>query len=158
SPRSFPDRLRTRYERRPGARRLPIGIRGRRRSRPTTPRESVPESAGAVADREPLARCRRHVRQPDRPDRREQREIRAHVSLGSRPLRRAALALAVAATLTLGEASALETLPPLVAAAKSGEHAAALKLVEQGAGINDAAADGTTALHWAARFGDRELV
>lgn len=78
------------------------------------------------------------------------------MSPGGRRLRRAALALAVA--LALGEASGLETLPPLAAAAKSGDHAAALKLVEQGAGINDAEADGTTALHWAARSGDRELV
>jgi ankyrin repeat protein len=69
---------------------------------------------------------------------------------------RCALALAVA--LALGEASALETLPPLVAAAKSGDHAAAIKLVERGAGINDAEADGTTALHWAVRSGDHDLV
>jgi uncharacterized protein len=78
------------------------------------------------------------------------------VSPGGRPFLRAALALAIA--LALGEASALETLPPLVAAAKNGEHAAALKLVERGAGINDAEADGTTALHWAVRSRDRELV
>jgi len=78
------------------------------------------------------------------------------VSRDARPLRRAALALAVA--LALGKASALETLPPLVAATKSGDHAAALKLVERGAGINDAEADGTTALHWAVRSGDRDLV
>jgi uncharacterized protein len=71
-------------------------------------------------------------------------------------LRRAALALAV--TSALFGAAALETLPPLVDAAKRGDHAAALKLVEQGAGIRDAEADGTTALHWAVRSGDRNLI
>ena len=71
-------------------------------------------------------------------------------------LQRAALALAVA--LAFVEARALEALPPLVAAAKRAEHAAALKLVAQGAAVNDPEADGTTALHWAVRSGDRELV
>jgi ankyrin repeat protein len=71
-------------------------------------------------------------------------------------LRRAALALAV--SMALGSAAALETLPPLVDAAKRGDHAAALKLVEKGTGINDAETDGTTALHWAVRAGDRTLV
>jgi len=54
-------------------------------------------------------------------------------------LPRAALALAV--SLALAEARALETLPPLVAAAKSGNQAAALALVSQRAGIDEAAAD-----------------
>jgi uncharacterized protein len=71
-------------------------------------------------------------------------------------LKRVALALAV--TLALGNAAALETLPPLVAAAKSGQQAAALALVKQGASVDDTEADGTTALHWAARSGDRKLV
>jgi ankyrin repeat protein len=71
-------------------------------------------------------------------------------------LRRATLALALTAALT--GAGAVETLPPLVDAAKRGDHVAALKLVEQGAGIHDAEADGTTALHWAVRSGDRTLV
>jgi ankyrin repeat protein len=66
--------------------------------------------------------------------------------------------LALAVSLALGQARALETLPPLVAAAKNGNQAAALALVAQKAGIDDAAADGTTALHWAAQSADRKLV
>ena len=71
-------------------------------------------------------------------------------------LQRAALALAV--SLALVEARALETLPPLVAAAKNGNQAAALALVSQGTGIDEPAADGTTALHWAVQSADRKLV
>jgi ankyrin repeat protein len=71
-------------------------------------------------------------------------------------LRRAALTLAIA--FALGEAGAFETAPALVAAAKSGAHAAALELVAKGADINDTEADGTTALHWAVRSADRKLI
>jgi ankyrin repeat protein len=71
-------------------------------------------------------------------------------------LQRAALALAV--SLVLGAAGAVETLPPLVAAAKRGEQAAALALVKQGAAVNDPEADGTTALHWAVQRSDAKLV
>ncbi|HVY66061.1 MAG TPA: ankyrin repeat domain-containing protein [Gammaproteobacteria bacterium] len=67
-------------------------------------------------------------------------------------------ALAVATTLALGQASALETLPPLVNAAKRGDHAAAMQLIGQHVAVDDTEADGTTALLWAARSGDRELV
>ena len=71
-------------------------------------------------------------------------------------LQRAALALAV--TLALGEARAAETLPPLVAAAKNGNQAAALALIARGTGIDEPSADGTTALHWAVQSADRKLV
>jgi ankyrin repeat protein len=70
-------------------------------------------------------------------------------------LQRAALALA--ASLAIGAAGAVETLPPLVAAAKAGRQAAALELIEQGLGLDDAEADGTTALHWAAQLADAKL-
>jgi uncharacterized protein len=71
-------------------------------------------------------------------------------------LQRAALALAIA--VAIGEAAAVETLPPLVAAVKRGEQAAALALLEQGAAVNDPEVDGTTALHWAVQSGGRTLV
>ena len=48
-------------------------------------------------------------------------------------------------------------LTPLLEAARSGNHAAALALVREGADVRAAEADGTTALHWAANFGDAEL-
>jgi len=71
-------------------------------------------------------------------------------------LQQAALALAV--SLALGQARAVETLPPLVDAAKTGNQARALALVAEGAGLDEAAADGTTALHWAVQAADRKLV
>jgi ankyrin repeat protein len=70
-------------------------------------------------------------------------------------LQRVALALAV--SLALGDAGA-ETLPPLVAAAKRGDQAAALVLAKQGTAIDEPEADGMTALHWAVQAADRELV
>jgi ankyrin repeat protein len=45
----------------------------------------------------------------------------------------------------------------LIAAAESKDHAGALKLIEQGADVRAKDVDGTTALHWAAHFGDAEL-
>jgi len=45
-----------------------------------------------------------------------------------------------------------------IAAAKNGDQAAALALVAQKSGINDATTDGTTALHWAVQSADRKLV
>ncbi|HEX5047148.1 MAG TPA: ankyrin repeat domain-containing protein [Gammaproteobacteria bacterium] len=48
-------------------------------------------------------------------------------------------------------------LTPLLDAARSGNHSAALALVREGADVRAAEADGTTALHWAANFGDAEL-
>jgi uncharacterized protein len=71
-------------------------------------------------------------------------------------LQRAALTLAI--SLALAEAGASETLPPLVAAAKHGDRAAALMLIEQGAAVREPEADGTTALHWAVQAADRKLV
>ena len=65
-------------------------------------------------------------------------------------------ALALALSLVLAEAGAVE--PPLVAAAKRGDQAGALALVQQGAAVNEPEPDGTTALHWAVRAADRALV
>jgi ankyrin repeat protein len=71
-------------------------------------------------------------------------------------LQRVALALAV--SLALAEVHATEAPPPLVLAAKRGEHAAALALVRQGAAVDEPEADGTTALHWAVQSADGALV
>src|SRR4051794_37608672 len=48
--------------------------------------------------------------------------------------------------------------PPLVAAVKSGNRAAALDLARDKSAVLAAEADGTTALHWAVRADDLELV
>ncbi|HEX7081563.1 MAG TPA: ankyrin repeat domain-containing protein [Gammaproteobacteria bacterium] len=49
------------------------------------------------------------------------------------------------------------TAPPLVEAAREQRIADALALIESGADVNAAAANGTTALHWAAHYGEVEL-
>ena len=48
--------------------------------------------------------------------------------------------------------------PPLVAAAQQGDTTAVRALLEQGVPVNAAAADGTTALHWATYHDDAEAV
>jgi ankyrin repeat protein len=48
--------------------------------------------------------------------------------------------------------------PPLVAAAQAQDSAQALALIGQGADVNARSSDGTTALHWAAHYGDAALV
>lgn len=47
---------------------------------------------------------------------------------------------------------------PLVDAVKSGDRAAALKMIEQRVDVNTAEPDGTTALHWAVHRNDLDLV
>jgi ankyrin repeat protein len=47
---------------------------------------------------------------------------------------------------------------PLVDAARAGNHAEALALLQQHADANDRMVDGTTALHWAVHNGDAQLV
>lgn len=66
----------------------------------------------------------------------------------------ALLAMGVTACL----AADLATSPSLIEAAQSGDHAIALKMIEQKADVKAREADGTTALHWAAHHGDAELV
>ncbi|HEY5666145.1 MAG TPA: ankyrin repeat domain-containing protein [Gammaproteobacteria bacterium] len=57
----------------------------------------------------------------------------------------------------IGLAAGAAELPELVAAAKSGDRARALTALTAGADVAAVEADGTTALHWAARFNDLEL-
>jgi len=54
--------------------------------------------------------------------------------------------------------SASESLPPVVAAVKRGDHAAVESLLRDRAEVNRPQADGTTALHWAVQNNDLELV
>ena len=53
---------------------------------------------------------------------------------------------------------ARDDLTPLLAAARTGDHAAAMALVRETADVDAVEADGTSTLHWAAHFGDVELV
>jgi ankyrin repeat protein len=69
------------------------------------------------------------------------------------------LALPAIAFLALtGRAEERADLTPLLQAARSYDHAAALALVEEGADVRASENDGTTALHWAAYGGDVALV
>lgn len=68
------------------------------------------------------------------------------------------LACAAGAALLLIDAAALEPVPPLVEAVKLGNRAGALELIADGARLDDVEADGTTALHWAVRSADGELI
>jgi ankyrin repeat protein len=64
--------------------------------------------------------------------------------------------IALAAALLAAGAAGAET-PPLLRAVKSGDRATALDLARQKAQVTATEADGTTALHWAARQDDLEL-
>jgi len=64
---------------------------------------------------------------------------------------------ALLAALTIAAAAGAAT-PPLVAAVKAGDRAAALDLARDKSAVLAAEADGTTALHWAVRADDLELV
>ncbi|HEU4620410.1 MAG TPA: ankyrin repeat domain-containing protein [Gammaproteobacteria bacterium] len=66
-------------------------------------------------------------------------------------------ALAALTALAAAGATAAEQLPRLVAAAKSGDHGAAMALIDEKSDVGAAEPDGTTALHWAARYDDLEL-
>jgi ankyrin repeat protein len=65
-------------------------------------------------------------------------------------------AVAALTALAAAGASAAEPLPQLVAAAKSGDHGAAMALVDK-TDVSATEPDGTTALHWAARYDDGDL-
>jgi uncharacterized protein len=54
-------------------------------------------------------------------------------------------------------AHARDDLVPILTAARSGDHETAMALVRE-SDVNAVEADGTSALHWAAHFGDAELV
>jgi uncharacterized protein len=66
------------------------------------------------------------------------------------------LALSVLAS-AFAFAADLATPPSLIEAAKAGNRAAAIKMIDQKADVNATESDGTTALHWAAHNGDAEL-
>ena len=66
--------------------------------------------------------------------------------------------VALAGVSWLLAAHARDDLTPLLAAARVGNHAAALTALRAGADVRAVEADGTSALHWAANFGDAELV
>jgi uncharacterized protein len=66
----------------------------------------------------------------------------------------AGLAITIAATLTIG----LQASDSIADAAMRGDRAAVLALIKQRADVNVPQGDGVTALHWAARRGDAELV
>ncbi len=149
----------TRHERRPGALVLSAAARtGRQRRRPDSaataiviapewtpvanlwlgvagmfgsPLEQVGESTGAIRDRGMMRR---------------------------RSGGWALVAGLAAAVVASSPAGALEPLPRLIEAVKAGDRKSALALVAEQDGVNAAEADGTTALHWAAEGGDRELV
>lgn len=55
----------------------------------------------------------------------------------------------------LANAAAAASLPELI---ELKQRDAALRAIEQGADVNERSADGSVALHWAAHYGDRELV
>jgi ankyrin repeat protein len=83
--------------------------------------------------------------------------VRLQVRFGVMPMRvliaGIVALLAVPATVAAQSATDLA----LVKAVKAGEQAAAVKLLEAGANPNQRSADGTTALHWAARNNDAML-
>jgi ankyrin repeat protein len=60
--------------------------------------------------------------------------------------------------LTSAVAAEIGVVVPLVDAAKNGDHAGAIKLIDQKVNVNTPEADGTTALHWAAHNNDADLV
>ena len=62
------------------------------------------------------------------------------------------------ALLTVAPATAASIDPPLVRAVKDADRAAVRTLLQQRVDPNQAEPDGTTALHWAARRDDVELV
>jgi ankyrin repeat protein len=64
----------------------------------------------------------------------------------------------LALVLLLTSAAALAEPSSLLDAARAHDTPGALALVAHGADVNAASSDGTTALHWAAHFGDRVLV
>lgn len=71
---------------------------------------------------------------------------------------RLSLLLACSAAWPAAHADAADDAAPLILAAKNGERATALQLIERGDDVNAAERDGTTALHWAARSSDAALV
>jgi ankyrin len=66
--------------------------------------------------------------------------------------------LVLAMALATSALAPLAPLAPLVDAAKAGDRAAALALIEKRVDVNAPEADGTTALQWAAHNGDVDLV
>jgi ankyrin repeat protein len=59
--------------------------------------------------------------------------------------------------LLFGSSAAFAQAPAIVDAAKAGNIAAVQSLIKQRADVNAAGADGTTALHWAARANDQDI-
>ena len=112
----------------------------------STQRQPSHRPAEGNAARQPLAERRESLRQPDDQVRREHRHRRVL-------LMRFVLALLVLALAVPARAAGPE--PALVAAVKTGDTAAVRTLINSKVDINATEVDGTSALHWAVRAGDR---
>jgi ankyrin len=75
-----------------------------------------------------------------------------------RPRRKISSVFAFFAVFAIFAVQTVEAAAPLVDAAKAGDRAAALALIEKRVDVNAPESDGTTALHWAAHNGDVDLV
>src|SRR6266853_1075733 len=153
--RSLVDRLWRRHERWAGPLRLSVAARGDWRCREEDARKSLPRCEGVDACRQLLAERGRNVRQPARAVRRKQRARGALMRVHSDVVRSCTTWILFACAAVYVEAA---TSLPLVDAVKDGNRAGVRSLLQQKTNVNAAEADGTTALHWAVRADDQELI